>query len=161
MHCDVKKFEYSGNQVSSIGSVDITASVHGTTMTLNFPLDKKSDIVKSLSEAEIPLKEVGLTTISIRTPLHKTANIKKTLEVLARDGFMSREFAEEIATNYPNGYSGKMNLNNLFNGTNEILMLPASSFFNLNEQLEIESKIDKQDETYCGFKLGFLIGKSF
>ena len=164
MHCDVKKFQYSGNQVSNIGSVDITASIYGTTMTLKFPSDQKTDIVKSLSEAEIPVKSVGLTCISIRTPLHKTANIKKTLDVLARDGFISQDFAEEIATNYPNGYGGRMSLKNPFEEINAHLMLAASSFFNLNAQLEKESRKeqeDKQEDTYCGFKPGFLVGKRF
>ncbi|ASQ44574.1 hypothetical protein [Legionella clemsonensis] len=163
MHCDIKKFQYSGNQVSGIGSVDITASIYGTTMTLNFPLGKKTDIVKSLSEAEIPLKSVGFTSISIRTPLQETANIKKTLEVLARDGFISQDFAQEIATNYPNGYGGKMDLNNPFKSksTNALLMLAAPSILNLNAPLEKEARKDKQENTYCGFKPEFLTGKFF
>lgn len=164
MHCDAKKFQYSGKEVSSIGLVDITASVYGTTMTLNVPLDLTTDIENSLSKAEIPLKSVELASISIRTPLHETANIKKTLEVLAKDGFINSDFAQEIATNYPNGHGGKMDLNNPFKGANALLMLAASSIFNLNAQLEKESrkdKEDKQEETYCGFKPGFLIGKTF
>ncbi|MFJ1269231.1 hypothetical protein ACD661_11755 [Legionella lytica] len=157
MHCDVKKFQYSGKQASSIGLVDITASVYGTTMTLNVPLDKITDIVNSLSKAKIPLKSIGLASISIRTPLHDTENIKRTLEVLARDGFISQDFAQEIATNYPNGHGGKMDLNNPFKGTNALLKLAASSIFNLNAQLEKESrkeKEDKQEDPHCGFKLG-------
>ncbi|MDI9818376.1 MULTISPECIES: hypothetical protein [unclassified Legionella] len=136
MFCYEKKFKYSGNQVSSIGSVIITANVYITTMTLNFPLDKKAEIVKSLSEANVPLKEVGLTNISIQTMLHDTANIKKTLEVLARDGFISREFAVEITTNCPNGRGGEMNLNHPLKGKNALLISAASSIFNLNAQLE-------------------------
>lgn len=164
MYCDIKNFQYSGSQISNISSVDITASVYGTTMTLKFTSDQKSDIVKSLSEAEIPVKSVGLTSISIRTPLHETANIKKTLDVLAKNGFISQDFAVEIATNYPNGHGGTMDLNNTFNRTNALLMLAASSIFNLNAQLEKEARKeqeDKQENTYCGFKPGFLIGKRF
>lgn len=155
MHCDAKKFQYSGKQESSIDVVDITASVYGTTMTLDVPLDKVTDIVDSLSKAKIPLKSIGLASISIRAPLNDTENIKRTLEVLARDGFINHDFAQEIATNYPNGHGGKMDLNNPFKGTNVFLMLAASSIFNLNAQLEKESRKEKeakQEDTCCGFK---------
>ena len=84
MHCDNKKFQYSGEKKSNICLVEVSASVYGTTMTLNFPLDKKEDVVESLSKAKIPFKPTGLTSISIRTPLHQTANIKKSLEKLFR-----------------------------------------------------------------------------
>lgn len=105
MHCDVKKFQYSGEQKSNIRTVEITASVYGTTMTLNFPLGEKENIERSLSKAAIPLKSVGLTSISIRTPLHETANIKQSLEILSNDGLIDQDFAREIASNYPNGHS--------------------------------------------------------
>jgi hypothetical protein len=53
-----------------------------------------------------------------------------------------------------------MDLNNPFKGINALLMVAASSIFNLNAKLEKESREDKQKNTYCGFKPGFLIGKS-
>jgi len=130
-------------------------------MILNFSLDKKTGITESLSKAGIPLKSVGLTSISIRAPLHETENIKKTLDVLAKDGFMSQDFAQEISANYPNGHGGKMDLNNPFKGINALLMMASSSIFNLNAQLEKESQKDKQEDTYCGFKPGFLQGHGF
>lgn len=147
MHCDVKKFQYSGKKDSSICSVNINASVYGTTMTFDFLINK----------AKIPLKSVGLSSISINTPLHNTTNIKKCLEILSNDGFMSEDFAKEIATNYPNGSGGTMDLNNLSKKSSNIfLLLAAKNIFNLNKLLEKESeKNNIEDEDLDSFELTY------
>lgn len=159
MHCDVKKFQYSGKKDSSICSVNINASVYGTTMTFDFLInkDKKEAIVESLLKAKIPLKSVGLSSISINTPLHNTTNIKKCLEILSNDGFMSEDFAKEIATNYPNGSGGTMDLNNLSKKSSNIfLLLAAKNIFNLNKLLEKESeKNNIEDEDLDSFELTY------
>ncbi|HDV5785638.1 TPA: hypothetical protein RJD83_002609 [Legionella pneumophila] len=142
MHCDKKNFQYSGNQVFSIDSASITASANGTTMTLNFSSYEKSNIVKIMEQAKIPLNSIKLTSISIQTPLHETAQIKKALEVLAKNGFISQDFGEEIATNYPNGHGGTMNLNNYspYKGLNPYLMMAASSIHYNEASENVEQK---------------------
>lgn len=112
MHCDSKIFRYFGEKKYPICFVKVSASVYGTTMTLHFPSDKKEEIVTSLSKAFIPLKPGDLTSISISTSLFATAKIKKSLEILSSEGLINQDFAQEIATNYPDGFGGKMDLNN-------------------------------------------------
>ncbi|KGP63812.1 hypothetical protein EP47_12330 [Legionella norrlandica] len=148
MHCDNKKFQYSGEQESDIRLVEIKASVYGTTMTLNFPWNKKEYVIETLSK--IPLDSVGLTRLSIRTPLHNTTYIKKALEKLSSNGLISQDFAQEIITNYPNGHGGKMDLNDPFRGQNRLLMLAASSILHFNAQLEEQSR--REEDTYFRFK---------
>ncbi|MFC3909442.1 hypothetical protein ACFORL_10200 [Legionella dresdenensis] len=143
MREEIKNFHYSGNQVASIDSAHITASVYGTTMRLNFPADKKSDIVKLMLQAKIHLDSVQVTSISVQTPLHKTENIKKTLEVLTKAGFINQDFAEEIATNYPNGHGGTMDLNNPSKRVNALLIMAASSIY---KSVELEGSRKSMEE---------------
>jgi hypothetical protein len=141
MHCDVQKFQYSGEQESIIRVVEVEASIRGTTMTLIFPSGKKEDIVASLSKIKVPLQSVKLTSISIQTSFNKKDNIRESLEALSKDGLIHKEFAKEIISNYPNGYGGAMDLNNVFHR----LVVVSPSFFNKHFQVENESQEAQQD----------------
>lgn len=138
MHCDLKKFQCSDDLESHIRLVEITASVYGTTINFSFLPDQKEKVLEALSHAAVPLKSVGPSKISIRTPLHETADIKKGLEALIDCGLINKDFAQEIMTNYPNGHSGTMDLNNPSKGLNALLLIAASSIFELNERLKRE-----------------------
>lgn len=156
MHCDLKKFQHGGDEISIVNVANITASVYGTTMTLSFSADEKTRVITAISEANIPFTLIGVDSLSIRTPLHDTANIKKTLDVLSSKGLMAVDFAQGISSSYPNGHGGTMNLDRPAAGVNVLLMLAASNIYTLNERLsqEARQKNEKQEnnDTSCGFK---------
>ena len=140
MHCDITQFKYSGKQEFSISLVEISASVYGTEMTLNFPMGKKADIVESLSKAKIPFKSGGLTSISIQTSsILETGKIRKSLEVLASDQLITKDFSQEIATNFPNGYGGKMDLNAPF----------GRRFAMFSKSQVVDQQVTKPDTPQC------------
>lgn len=141
-------------------------------MTLNLEREKFNSIDKQThyTSQQIDLIEGAISAnhdaieflekieLWIRFDLEKL----KLTKIFAGEGVIYQNFAQELAPNYRNSWDSTTGLNSSLK-ENSSSMLEIHGIFNSNAQLqkELRQHKEKQEDTYCGFKPGFLIGKSF
>ncbi|MCL9682572.1 hypothetical protein [Legionella maioricensis] len=113
-------------------------------------------ITGTLSANQDAIEFLESIELLIRSDLEKL----KLAKILIGEGLINQDFAQKIATNYPNSHGSIMELNAPLKEDSVSLMLATHGVFNLNTQLQKECPQKNQDTDF-GFKPGFLIGKSF